>query len=73
MIQSVIMKHRKTPAWRRHRDVCVNTPHLHVRGTSDVHVGPVENGTYSSVQISLWRETEVELQTALLGHDTIGP
>ena len=60
-------QHRKTPAWIRHRDVRVNTPYLQVRGTADVRVGPVENGTYSSVKISLWRETEAETTNRTTG------
>ena len=54
-------------AWIRHRDVRVNTPYLQVRGTADVRVGPVENGTYSSVKISLWRETEAETTNCTTG------
>ena len=60
----MLLLHRKTYAWIQHRDVRVNTP---VRGTADVRVGPVENGRYSSVTISLWRETEVETTNCTTG------
>ena len=58
--------HREMPAWKRHRNVRVSTPYLQV-GTADVRVGPVENATYSSVKVSLWRETEAETTNRTTG------